>query len=186
MGIDATPFTIDIPQSALDDLHDRLARTRFPRQIPESGWDYGTELGYERELVEYWRDTYDWRAEEARLNAFDHFTATVDGAHVHFIHQRSPEPGALPLIVTHGWPGSIVEFLDVLGPLTDPRAHGGDPADAFHVVAPSIPGYAFSGPTNERGWDPKRVAEAWATLMAGLGYARYGAQGGDWGAIITT
>ena len=186
MGLDVTPFTVAIPQSALDDLHDRLTRTRFPEQIAGAGWDYGTELGYERELVEYWRDTYDWRAQEARLNAFDHFTATVDGQNVHFVHQRSPEPDALPLIITHGWPGSIVEFLDVIGPLTDPRAHGGDPADAFHVVAPSIPGYAFSGPTTERGWDPERVARAWATLMAGLGYERYGAQGGDWGAIITT
>jgi len=185
-ALDITPFTVDIPQAALDDLHERLARTRFPEQIPDAGWDYGTELGYERELVGYWRDTYDWRAQEARLNSFDHFTTTVDGAHVHFIHQRSPEPDALPLVITHGWPGSIVEFLDVIGPLTDPRAHGGDPADAFHVVAPSIPGYAFSGPTVERGWSSKRIAAAWATLMAGLGYDRYGAQGGDWGAIITT
>jgi microsomal epoxide hydrolase len=185
MALAVTPFTVDIPQSALDDLRDRLARTRFPEQIPDAGWDYGTELGYQRELVEYWRDTYDWRAQEARLNALAHFTTTIDGARVHFVHQRSPEPDALPLLITHGWPGSIVEFLDVIGPLTDPRAHGGDPADAFHVVAPSIPGYAFSGPTTERGWDPKRIASAWATLMAGLGYARYGAQGGDWGAMIT-
>ena len=186
MTFDPTPFTIDIPQDDLDDLRDRLARTRFPEQIPGAEWDYGTELGYERELVGYWRDTYDWRAAEARLNAFDHFTATVMGQHVHFIHQRSPEPDALPLVITHGWPGSIVEFLDVIGPLTDPRAHGGDPADAFHVIAPSIPGYAFSGPTTERGWSARKVAEAWAELMAGLGYDRYGAQGGDWGAIITT
>ena len=186
MTFDPTPFTIDIPQDDLDDLRDRLARTRFPEQIPGAEWDYGTELGYERALVDYWRDTYDWRAAEARLNAFDHFTATVMGQHVHFIHQRSPEPDALPLVITHGWPGSIVEFLDVIGPLTDPRAHGGDPADAFHVIAPSIPGYAFSGPTTERGWSARKVAEAWAELMAGLGYDRYGAQGGDWGAIITT
>ena len=186
MTFDPTPFTIDIPQDDLDDLRDRLARTRFPEQIPGAEWDYGTELGYERALVDYWRDTYDWRAAEARLNAFDHFTATVMGQHVHFIHQRSPEPDALPLVITHGWPGSIVEFVDVIGPLTDPRAHGGDPADAFHVIAPSIPGYAFSGPTTERGWSARKVAEAWAELMAGLGYDRYGAQGGDWGAIITT
>ncbi|GMU77355.1 MAG: microsomal epoxide hydrolase [Acidimicrobiia bacterium] len=186
MTIDPTPFTVDVPQAVLDDLHERLARTRFPEQIPGAGWDYGTELAYLRELVAYWRDIFDWRAQEARLNAFDQFTATIDGANVHFIHQRSPEPGALPLVITHGWPGSVVEFLDVIGPLTDPRAHGGDPADAFHVVAPSIPGYAFSGPTVDRGWNPRRIAEAWATLMAGLGYDRYGAQGGDWGAIITT
>jgi pimeloyl-ACP methyl ester carboxylesterase len=179
-------FTVDVPQAALDDLHERLARTRFPEQIPDAGWDYGTELGYERELVEYWRDTYDWRVHEARLNAFDHYVTEVDGQRIHFIHQRSPEPDAFPLIITHGWPGSIVEFLDVIGPLTDPRAHGGDPADAFHVVCPSIPGYAFSGPTRERGWHPGRVAGAWAALMAALGYERYGAQGGDWGAIITT
>lgn len=185
MSIDPKPFTIDIPQAQLDDLRERLARTRFPEQIEGAGWDYGTELGYERDLVDYWQNSYDWRAAEKQLNAFDHFTTTVDGANVHFIHQRSPEPDALPLIITHGWPGSVVEFLEVIGPLTDPRAHGGDPGDAFHVVAPSIPGYAFSGPTTERGWDPLRVAKAWATLMAGLGYARYGAQGGDWGAMIT-
>jgi microsomal epoxide hydrolase len=180
------PFRVDIPQVDLDDLRERLARTRFPAQIPDAGWDYGTELGYARELVAYWRDAYDWRAAEAQLNAFDHFTTTVDGANVHFIHQRSPEPNALPLVITHGWPGSVVEFLEVLGPLADPAAHGGDPADAFHVVAPSIPGYAFSGPTHERGWDPGRIAAAWNTLMTGLGYERYGAQGGDWGAMITT
>src|SRR5512134_1730153 len=142
MALDISPFTIDIPQAALDDLRERLARTRFPEQIPDAGWDYVTELGYERALVEYWRDTYDWRAHEARLNALDHFLTTIDSQRVHFIHQRSPEPDALPLVITHGWPGSVVEFLDVIGPLTDPRAHGGDPADAFHVVAPSIPGYA--------------------------------------------
>jgi microsomal epoxide hydrolase len=185
-AIDVTPFRVDISNADLDDLHERLARTRFPEQIPDAGWDYGTELGYARELVTYWRDTYDWRAAEAHLNEFDHFTTTVDGANVHFIHQRSPEPDALPVIITHGWPGSVVEFLDVIGPLTDPRAHGGDPADAFHVVAPSIPGYAFSGPTRDRGWDPARIATAWDTLMTGLGYERYGAQGGDWGAMITT
>jgi microsomal epoxide hydrolase len=186
MSLDVQPFRVDIPQADLDDLHERLARTRFPAQIPDAGWDYGTELGYARAFVEYWRDTYDWRAAEAQLNQFDHFTTTVDGANVHFIHQRSPEPDAFPVIITHGWPGSVVEFLDVIGPLTDPRAHGGDPADALHVVAPSIPGYAFSGPTNERGWDPGRIATAWDTLMTGLGYERYGAQGGDWGAMITT
>jgi epoxide hydrolase len=186
MSIEPQPFTVDIPQAQLDDLRERLARTRFPEQIDGAGWDYGTELGYQRELVEYWQNIYDWRAAEKQLNEFDHFTATVDGANVHFVHQRSPEPDALPLIITHGWPGSIVEFLDVIGPLVDPRAHGGDPADAFHVVAPSIPGYAFSGPTKDRGWDPLRVAKAWAALMDALGYERYGAQGGDWGAMITT
>ncbi|MBM3693154.1 MAG: epoxide hydrolase 1, partial [Actinobacteria bacterium] len=186
MALEVTPFTVAVPEATLADLHERLARTRFPEQIPGAGWDYGSELEYVRDLVAYWRDAYDWRAEEARINAFDQFLTTIDGQRVHFVHQRSPEPDALPLLITHGWPGSVVEFLDVIGPLTDPRAHGGDPADAFHVVAPSIPGYAFSGPTVERGWSPRRVAGAWATLMAGLGYDRYGAQGGDWGSIITT
>jgi microsomal epoxide hydrolase len=186
MALEVTPFTVAVPEATLTDLQERLARTRLPEQIPGAGWDYGSELGYVRDLVAYWRDAYDWRAQEARINAFDQFLTTIDGQRVHFVHQRSPEPDALPLLITHGWPGSVVEFLDVIGPLTDPRAHGGDPADAFHVVAPSIPGYAFSGPTTERGWSPRRVAGAWATLMAGLGYDRYGAQGGDWGSIITT
>ncbi len=180
------PFRIDIPDAALADLRERLARTRFPDEIPGAGWDYGTDLGYLRELVDYWRDGYEWRATEKRLNALDHATTEVDGARIHFVHARSPEPGALPLIVTHGWPGSIVEFLEVIGPLSDPRAHGGDPADAFDVVCPSIPGYAFSGPTRDRGWDPLRIAQAFAALMAGLGYDRYGVQGGDWGSMIST
>jgi microsomal epoxide hydrolase len=185
MTLAIEPFTIAIPDADLDDLRERLARTRLSDQLPDAGWDYGTERGYLAELVTYWRDEYDWRRAEARLNAFDNFVTEIDGARVHFIHARSPEPDALPLIVTHGWPGSVVEFMEIIGPLTDPRAHGGDPADAFHVVCPSIPGYAFSGPTRERGWGPRRIAEAWATLMAGLGYPRYGAQGGDWGAMIT-
>ena len=179
-------FRIAIPQSALDDLHERLVRTRLPEQIPDAGWDYGMELGYLTELLAYWRDEYDWRRAEARLNAFDHFLTEIDDTRVHFLHARSPEPDALPLIVTHGWPGSIVEFLDIIGPLSDPRAHGGDPQDAFHVVCPSIPGYAFSGPTHERGWNRDASAHAFAELMAGLGYSRYGAQGGDWGSMIST
>lgn len=186
MPLDLQPFTVDIPETQLDDLRDRLARTRLPQQLPDAGWDYGTELGYLTELIGYWRDRYDWRRAEARLNAFPQFLTEIDGAQVHFLHVRSPEPDALPLVITHGWPGSVVEFLDVLGPLSDPVAHGGDPADAFHVVAPSIPGYGFSGPTRDRGWDPLRVARAWAQLMAGLGYERYGAQGGDWGSMIST
>jgi microsomal epoxide hydrolase len=180
------PFDVDVPHAVLDDLHERLVRTRFPEQIPDAGWDYGTELGYLRELVTYWRDTYDWRAREARLNKLEHFTTEIDGARIHFIHSRSPHPHAVPLVITHGWPGSVVEFLDVIGPFTDPAAHGGDAADAFHVVAPSLPGYAFSGPTRERGWHPGRTAEAWKELMAGLGYDRYLAQGGDWGSFVTT
>ena len=182
----AEPFRIDIDDQTLDDLHDRLARTRFPEQIPGAAWDYGTELGYLRELVAYWRDGYDWRKTEARLNELDHNLCEIDGARIHFVHARSPEPGAFPIVMTHGWPGSFVEFEAILPLLTDPAAHGGDPADAVHVVCPSIPGYAFSGPTHDRGWDTRRVALAWTQLMAGLGYERYGAQGGDWGAMIST
>jgi pimeloyl-ACP methyl ester carboxylesterase len=142
-------------------------------------------LGYLKELAGYWRDGYDWRAQEARLNQVPQFVTEVDGQPVHFLHARSPEPGALPLVITHGYPGSVVEFLDAIGPLTDPRAHGGDPADAFHVVAPSLPGFGFSTPVREPGWAMTRTARAWAELMARLGYERYGAQGGDIGAGIT-
>src|SRR4051794_40446002 len=179
------PFRIEIPQADLDDLTDRLSRTRWPDELPDAGWDYGIPLGYVRELAEYWLTSYDWRGHEARLNEFPQFTTEIDGQNVHFLHVRSAEPAALPLIITHGWPGSIVEFMDVIGPLTDPAAHGGDPADAVHVVAPSIPGFGFSGPTHEPGWDVPRIARAWAELMRRLGYDRYGAQGGDWGAGIS-
>src|SRR3989440_184550 len=179
------PFRIDIPQADLDDLRDRLARTRWPDELPGGGWSRGVPLAYLRELAEYWRTVYDWRAQEARLNQFAQFTTSIDGQNVHFLHVRSPEPQALPLIVTHGWPGSVVEFMNVIGPLTDPRSHGGDPADAFHVVAPSIPGYGFSGPTSQAGWNVRRIATAWAELMDRLGYQRYGAQGGDWGSGIS-
>jgi pimeloyl-ACP methyl ester carboxylesterase len=179
------PFRIDVPQSALDDLRDRLTRTRWPDDLPGVDWSYGVPLSRLKELVEYWRTTYDWRAHEAELNDFPQFTTTIDGQNVHFLHVRSPEPDALPLILTHGWPGSVAEFLDMIGPLSDPRAYGGDPADAFHVVAPSIPGYGFSGPTTATGWDVPRIAGAWAELMGRLGYPRYGAQGGDWGARIS-
>jgi pimeloyl-ACP methyl ester carboxylesterase len=178
-------FRIDIPQADLDDLRERLRRTRFPDELPGVGWELGSPLGYVRELTGYWATTYDWRAYEARLNAFPQFTTVIDGQRVHFLHVRSAEPDAVPLVLTHGWPGSIVEFLDVIGPLTDPRAHGGDPADAFHLVVPSLPGYGFSGPTTERGWDVRRIARAWAALMSRLGYERYGAQGGDWGSAVS-
>ena len=179
------PFHIDVPQADLDDLRDRLARTRWPDELPGVGWSYGAPLGYVKELAEHWRTAYDWRIYEARLNELPQFTTTIDSANVHFVHVRSPEPDALPLIVTHGWPGSIVEYLELVGPLTDPRAHGGDPRDAFHLVMPSIPGYGFSGPTRETGWNARRVARAFAALMARLGYARYGAHGGDWGSRIS-
>ena len=179
------PFRIEIPQRDLDDLRDRLGRTRWPDEPPGAGWAQGVPLGYIRELAEYWRTSYDWRAHEARLNEFPQFVTEIDGTDVHFVHVRSPEPDATPLIITHGWPGSIAEFTDIIGPLTDPRAHGGDPADAFHVVAPSIPGYGFSASPREPGWNPRRIGEAWAELMRRLGYERYGAQGGDWGSAIS-
>ena len=178
------PFRVDVPDAVLDDLRTRLAQTRLPNQVDGVGWEQGTELGYLQELLAYWRDEYDWRAAEARINAFDQYVTELEGQRIHFVHHRSPEPDALPLLVSHGWPGSVVEFLDVIGPLTDPRAHGGDPADAFHVIAPSLPGFAFSGPTHERGWHPRRIAAAYVQLMADLGYDRYGAQGGDWGSIV--
>ncbi|MGW3941561.1 epoxide hydrolase family protein [Streptomyces phaeochromogenes] len=179
------PFVLGIPQSDLDDLNARLDLTRWPDELPGVGWEYGVPRDYLKELARYWRHTYDWRAAEARLNEWPQFTTTIDGTNVHFAHIRSPEPDATPLIITHGWPGSIVEFLDVVGPLTDPRAHGGDPADAFHVVLPSIPGFGLSGPTRDTGWELRRVGAAFAELMDRLGYPRFGAQGGDWGAGIS-
>jgi len=179
------PFRVEVPDEALDDLRDRLGRTRWPSEVPGAGWSRGVPLGYLKELAGYWRDGYDWRAQEARLNQVPQFVTEIDGQPVHFLHARSPEPGALPLVITHGYPGSVVEFLDAIGPLTDPRAHGGDPADAFHVVAPSLPGFGFSTPVREPGWAMTRTARAWAELMARLGYERYGAQGGDIGAGIT-
>lgn len=179
------PFEINIPQEALDDLRERLTRTRWPEQLPGSGWERGVPLDYLKDLAEYWRGSYDWRKHEARLNEYPQFSTTIDGQNVHFLHVCSPEPDALPLIVTHGWPGSFVEFLDIIGPLTDPRSNGGDPADAFHLVIPAIPGFGFSGPAHETGWTTGRTASAWAELMSRLGYERYGAQGGDMGQFVT-
>ncbi|MFI5571216.1 epoxide hydrolase family protein [Streptomyces sp. NPDC051740] len=179
------PFRIDIPQDQLDDLRRRLEATRWPDELPEVGWSRGVPLGYLKELAEYWRTSFDWRAAEARLNAHPQFVTEIDGAPVHFLHITSPEPDATPLLLTHGWPGSVAEFLDVIGPLSDPRSHGGDPAQAFHLVIPSIPGYGFSRPLPEKGWDTGRIARAWATLMERLGYDRYLAQGGDAGAVIS-
>jgi pimeloyl-ACP methyl ester carboxylesterase len=180
-----TPFRIEIPQAVLDDLQERLARTRWPDELPDAGWSYGVPRSYVEGLADYWRTGYDWRAREARLNEHPQFTTTIDGQNVHFLHVRSPEPDALPLVVTHGWPGSVVEYLDVIGPLTDPRAHGGDPADAFELVVPSLPGYGFSGPTSEPGWSNYRIASAWAELMGRLGHERYGAVGNDAGSMIS-
>jgi len=179
------PFRVEIPQSDLDDLRARLERMRWPDELAGAGWAYGVPLGYVRELVEYWRTSFDWRAHEARLNACPQFTTVIDGQRVHFLHVRSPEPEALPLICTHGWPMSVFEYLDLVGPLSDPRAHGADPADAFHLVIPSVPGVAFSGPTTHPGWDTSRVARAWVELMGRLGYARYGAHGNDGGSQIS-
>ncbi|NIH83143.1 epoxide hydrolase family protein [Amycolatopsis granulosa] len=179
------PFRVAVPQADLDELNARLARTRWPDELPGAGWAYGVPKDYLRDLAGYWRTGYDWRCHEARLNRIPQFTTTIDGQTVHFLHARSPEPDATPLIITHGWPSTVYDLLDILGPLTDPRAHGGDPADAFHVVAPSVPGFAFSGPTREPGWGVRRTASAWAELMRRLGYRRYGAQGGDFGSIVS-
>jgi epoxide hydrolase len=182
---DIRPFRVDVPQADLDDLQSRLARVRWPDELPDVDWSHGVPLGYVRELVDHWRTGYDWREHEARLNAHPQFTTTIDGQRVHFLHVRSPEPDALPLICTHGWPMSVFEYVDLIGPLSDPRAHGGDPSDAFHLVIPSLPGVAFSGPTTEHGWDSGRVARAWVELMARLGYERYGAHGNDAGSQVS-
>ena len=182
---DIKPFRVDIPQPDLDDLHRRLAMTRWPDEIRGAAGSYGVPLARVQELAEYWRTGYDWRRNEALLNELPQFTTTIDGQRLHFVHLRSEDPDALPILITHGWPGSIVEFMKIIEPLANPGRHGGDVADSFHVVAPSIPGYAFSGPTTEPGWDVKRIAAAFAVLMSRLGYSRYGTQGGDWGSAIS-
>ena len=183
---DLIPFSIEVPDAQLRDLRERLARTRWPEQETVDDWSQGVPLAYLRDLCEYWAGRYDWRATEARLNRLPQFRTELDGLGIHFLHVRSPHPDALPLVLTHGWPGSVVEFLRVLGPLADPPAHGGDPADAFHVVCPSLPGYAFSDRPAHTGWGIERIAAAWSALMARLGYARYGAAGSDWGTSIST
>ena len=178
------PFRIDVPQEDLDDLAARLEHTRWPDELPGAEWSYGVPLGYVKDLAEFWRTSFDWRKVEARLNEFPQFTTTIDGQDIHFLHVRSPEPDAFPVIATHGWPGTFVEFADVIGPLTDPRSHGGDPADALDLVIPSIPGFGFSGPTREAGWNRYRVARAFVELMRRLGYDRYGTAGNDAGAFV--
>ncbi|MEU4290214.1 epoxide hydrolase family protein [Kribbella sp. NPDC026596] len=178
-------FSIDIPQSTLDGLAAKLAGARLPAPLPGDDWDTGVPVSWLAELVDYWRTKYDWRAAEAELNAYPQFTTEIDGQRIHFLHVKSPEPDALPLVLTHGWPGSIVEFLDLIGPLTDPVAHGGDAADAFHLVIPSLPGFGFSGPVSKSGWGRERVGEVWAVLMEQLGYERYGVQGGDIGGAVS-
>jgi pimeloyl-ACP methyl ester carboxylesterase len=179
-------FTIHVADADLADLKARLARARFPDEIPGSDWTYGTSRAYLESLVRYWRDTFDWRAQERALNRFEQYTTTIDGLTIHFIHRRSKEANALPLLITHGWPGSFVEFTKVIEPLTDPVSHGGRPGDAFDVVAPSLPGFGFSDKPREPGFDPTRMAAIEAKLMARLGYTRYGVQGGDWGSVIGT
>ncbi|HLL50520.1 MAG TPA: epoxide hydrolase [Thermomicrobiales bacterium] len=181
---DLQPFKVSIPQEDLDDLHERLVRTRWPDELPGVGWSYGVPLEYLKGLAEYWQAGFDWRAQEAKLNAFPQFATEIDGQRIHFLHVRSPESDALPLVMTHGWPCSIAEFMKIIGPLTNPRAHGDDPDDAFHVVAPSLPGFGFSMPVREPGWELGRTTDAFAELMRRLGYDRYGAQGGDIGAGV--
>ncbi len=180
------PMTLHVEDQVLEDLSARLAATRWPDAIPEIGWDYGADLDFVRDLCSYWQESFDWRSQEAILNRWNHFETEIDGEKVHFIDAPSPEKDALPLVLTHGWPGSVYEFYKVIDPLRDPVAHGGRAEDAFHVICPSIPGYGFSGPTRSVGWDVARVAKAWMVLVDRLGFARYGAQGGDWGAMITT
>jgi pimeloyl-ACP methyl ester carboxylesterase len=181
------PFRVDISQRSLDDLHDRLSRTRWTDEIPAPGAseDYGVSLAWVRELAGYWKDGFNWRAYEERLNSHPQFVTEVDGQDIHFLHVKSPEPDAVPLILTHGWPGSVIEFLDLIGPLTDPRAHGLAPSIAFDLVIPSLPGFGFSAPLKDRGWSTLRTAAAWATLMGRLGYQRYGAAGNDAGSMIS-
>jgi epoxide hydrolase len=183
---EVTAFRIEVPEAELRDLRDRLERTRWPDEETVGDWSQGVPSAYMRELCGHWAERYDWRATEARLNALPQFRTEIDGLGIHFTHVRSPHPDALPLVITHGWPGSIVEFLKVIGPFADPTAHGGDAADAFHVVCPSLPGYGFSDKPAQPGWKVERIAGAWSTLMGRLGYERYGAQGGDWGTSIST
>jgi pimeloyl-ACP methyl ester carboxylesterase len=182
---DVRPFLVDIPEAALAKLRSRLAETRWPSRELVGGRSQGVQLAALRELARYWQAEYDWRRAEAKLNALPQFTTEIDGVEIHFIHATSAHEDALPLIMTHGWPGSIVELLETIGPLTDPTSHGGSPEDAFHVVLPSLPGYGFSGEPSEIGWDLGRAAKAWAELMHRLGYDRYVAQGGDVGAGVT-
>jgi pimeloyl-ACP methyl ester carboxylesterase len=184
-AIDLRPFRVQIPQEELAELQRRIKATRWPSKELVADRSQGVQLATAQELARYWTTSYDWRTCEARLNALPQFTTEIDGVNIHFIHVRSPDENALPLIMTHGWPGSVIELLETIGPLTDPTAHGGRAEDAFHLVLPSLPGYGFSGEPTELGWDPGRTARAWAELMGRLGYGRYVAQGGDLGAIVT-
>ena len=180
------PYKIEIPDSVLDDLKSRLERTRWPDELPGTGWDYGSNLDYVQELVEYWRTKFDWHAQEKLINSFSHFKSEVDGLNIHFIHEKGKGPNPMPLVITHGWPGTFFEMYKVIPMLSDPASHGGDPADAFDVVAPSMPGYGFSDATDKRGLSVLSIGDLWAKLMSeNLGYQRFAAQGGDWGARVT-
>ena len=183
---DVRPFRVEVPEAALEDLASRLARTRWPDPETVPDWSQGVRVANARALVGYWERGYDWRRFEARLNAVPQFLTEIDGLDVHFLHARSPHPDALPLLLTHGWPSTVADFLELVGPLTDPVAHGGDARDAFDVVVPSLPGFAFSGKPTAPGWDVDRTARAWAELVRRLGYDRWTAHGGDWGAAVTT
>ncbi|WP_067713816.1 epoxide hydrolase family protein [Nocardia yamanashiensis] len=185
MSNEILPFRIEIAQEQLDDLRAKLDAARLPAPLPGDDWDTGVPVHWLREMVDYWRTGYDWRAAEAELNRYPQFVTEIDGQRIHFLHVRSAEPEATPLLLTHGWPGSIAEFLDVIGPLTDPGAHGGDPADAFHLVIPALPGFGFSSPINDSGWTRARIGRTWAELMNRLGYERYGVQGGDIGGSVS-
>lgn len=178
------PFEIDIADAALADLKRRLAATRMPDQIADTTWEYGTDSSYLSELIAYWQNDFDWKKQESELNQFDQFKTEIDGLDMHFIHQRSENPDAIPLMIVHGWPGSVAEFSKIVGPLTDPVAHGGDIADSYHVIAPSLPGFGFSERPNEPGYSPEKIAHILAGLMQRLGYEQYAIAGGDWGAII--
>ena len=184
--MDITPYQISVPDEVLDDLHDRLSKTRWPEKELVEDWSQGIPLNYVQEMSEYWLTSYDWRKREVALNRFDQFTTQVAGCDIHFIHQRSPHAEATPLILSHGWPGSVVEFHKVIEPLTNPTDHGGNAEDAFHVVCPSLPGYGFSGNPPQAGWGVEKIADVFNELMIRLGYQRFGAQGGDWGSAITT
>ena len=180
------PYKIEIPDSVLDELKSRLERTRWPDELPGTGWDYGSNLDYVKELVEYWRTKFDWHAQEKLINSFSHFKSEVDGLNIHFIHEKGKGPNPMPLVITHGWPGTFFEMYKVIPMLSDPASHGGDPADAFDVVAPSMPGYGFSDATDKRGLSVLSIGDLWAKLMSeNLGYQRFAAQGGDWGARVT-
>ena len=180
------PYKIEIPDSVLDDLKSRLERTRWPDELPGTGWDYGSNLDYVKELVEYWRTKFDWHAQEKLINSFSHFKSKVDGLNIHFIHEKGKGPNPMPLVITHGWPGTFFEMYKVIPMLSDPASHGGDPADAFDVVAPSMPGYGFSDATDKRGLSVLSIGDLWAKLMSeNLGYQKFAAQGGDWGARLT-